>query len=213
MNSKLIPVVLACVIGTSCHAIAPESAADAAAPAATRQEIPDWVRRGLPGPGHAVLKALEGTWRVEKSLYIAVGTRDEPATSNDLTCRRELLADGRFLRDVTEGTIAGGPYWRLGLLGYSTMDERYEWVTADGVNANMMIYLGKEGSGQQMPIIMSGVFTDQGVVGEKTVGKPVGQRTVIRIEDDDRHVMELYFTPPGGKEILADRSVYTRVKE
>ena len=41
---------------------------------------------------------------------------------------------------------------------------------------------------------------------------PVGQRTVIRIESDDRHVFELYFTPPGGKEQLALRTVYTRIK-
>ena len=76
----------------------------------------------------------------------------------------------------------------------------------------MMIYLGKPGSGVRMPIEVTGVFTDQGVVNEQTVGKPVAQRTVIRIEGNDRHVFELYFTPPGGKEQLALRSVYTRNK-
>ena len=76
----------------------------------------------------------------------------------------------------------------------------------------MMRYLGKPRSGKKLPIDMTGVFTDQGVVSEMTVGKTVGQRTVIRIENDDRHVFELYFTPPGRKEQLADRSVYTRVK-
>jgi hypothetical protein len=63
-----------------------------------------------------------------------------------------------------------------------------------------------------MPIEVTGVFTDQGVVNEQTVGKPVGQRTVIRIESSDRHVSELYFTPPGGDELLALRLVYTRIK-
>ena len=38
---------------------------------------------------------------------------------------------------------------------------------------------------------VTGVFTDQGVVNEQTVGKPVAQRTVIRIEGNDRHVFEL----------------------
>jgi len=63
-----------------------------------------------------------------------------------------------------------------------------------------------------MPIDVTGVFTDQGVVNEQTVGKPVGQRTVIRIESNDRNVSELYFTPPGGNELLALRLVYTRIK-
>jgi quinol monooxygenase YgiN len=74
-----------------------------------------------------------------------------------------------------------------------------------------MIYLGKPGSGDQTPIDVSGVFTDQGLVSEQTVGQPVVQRTVIRIESNDRHTFELYFTPPGGNEQLAQRLVYTRV--
>jgi hypothetical protein len=36
-------------------------------------------------------------------------------------------------------------------------------------------------------------------------------RTVISIESEDRHVFELYVTPPGGRELLADRKVYTRI--
>lgn len=66
-----------------------------------------------------------------------------------------------------------------------------------------------------LKIIRTFVFVliaDQGVVDEKTVGEPVGQRTVIRIENTDRHVFELYFTPPGEKELLVDRTVYTRIK-
>jgi hypothetical protein len=60
---------------------------------------------------------------------------------------------------------------------------------------------------------MSGEFTDQGVLGEAIAGKTVGMRTVIRIEADDRHVIELYFTPPGDQERLMDRSVYSRIAE
>ena len=177
------------------------------------QEPPAWAQRGLPGPGHALLKRLAGTWRVENSIYIAVGTLDKPVVSSDLICRRELMADGRHLRDLTEGTIGGGRYWRMGLLGYSNMDERYEWVTVDGFNAGMMIYLGAPRTGSESAVSMSGIFTDQGVLGERTAGKPVAMRTVIRIEDNDRHTFELYLTPPGEPEILADRKVYTRVAQ
>jgi Protein of unknown function (DUF1579) len=182
--------------------------------AAEKADVPDlpaFARRGLPGPGHAALAPLVGIWRVENSIYIAIGTPGQPVVSDQIICRREWVAGGRFLRDVTEGTIGGGPYWREGLLGYSNMDQRYEWVTADGFNANMMIYLGDKGSGARQPIVMSGVFTDQGVVGEQAAGKEVGMRTVISIESRDRHVFELYVTPPGAREFLADRKVYTRI--
>jgi hypothetical protein len=85
-------------------------------------------------------------------------------------------------------------------------------VTVDGANANMMIYLGASGSGPQLPISMSGVFTDQGWLGEAMAGKSVPMRTVIRIESNERHVFELYFTPPGGTERLVDQKVYTRMR-
>lgn len=180
-------------------------------PGAVTQDMPPWVRRGLPGAGQAALQPLAGTWRVEHSLYLGLGTREKPAVSTDIICRREWVGGGRFLQDVTEGTIAGTPYWRMGLLGYDNMTERYEWITIDGFNAMMMIYRGSQGSGPKLPIDMTGTFVDQGLLGDETTGKPVRMRTVIRIESDDRHVFDLYFTLPGGEEFLADRKIYTRV--
>jgi hypothetical protein len=177
---------------------------------AQSSDTPPVVRRNAPGPGHAALKPLEGRWRVEHSVYIVLGTADKPAVSTDIICRREWVSDGRYLRDVTEGTIAGQPYYREGLLGYSNMDQRYEWVTVD-MNTMMMIYRGAAGTGPQMPTTVSGVFTDPGWLGEDNVGKEVPMRTTIRIESNDRHVFDLYFTPPGKPEILVDRKIYSRL--
>ncbi len=204
-------VAVACMTALPPPASAQEGAAQSANPPPAQSEMPIFLRRGLPGAGHAALKPLEGMWRVEMSVYMVLGTPEKPAVSTDIVCRREWVAGGRYLRDVTEGTLAGSPYYRQGLLGFSNVDQRYEWVTIDSTNANMMIYLGMPGSGPRTPIIMPGVFTDQGWLGEATAGKPVGMRTVITIESDDRHVFDLYFTPPGGAEILVDRKVYTRM--
>jgi Protein of unknown function (DUF1579) len=180
---------------------------------ATQQAVPDWARRGIPGAGHAALAPLVGSWRVEMGIYGTMGRSPDlpPIVSNDIRTTRIWVADGQYIEETTEGTVEGQPYWRRGWLGYSNLDRRYEWVTI-APRVPMMIYLGKPGSGEQMPIEVTGVFTDQGVVSERTVGKPVVQRTVFRIESNDRHVSELYFTPPGRKEQLALRIVYTRLK-
>ena len=182
------------------------------------ERVPGFIRRGLPGPAHAALRGLEGDWRVEKALYIAVGTREKPAVSSDLIARRHWIAGGRFLHDVTEGSIAGGPYYRMGVLGYSNEDGRYEFVTVDGMNANMMIYRSDPVKAAQASdaagnsaISMSGTFTDQGLISEQTAGLVIAQRTVIRIQSDDRHEIDLYFTPPGRAEMLIDHSIYTRM--
>jgi Protein of unknown function (DUF1579) len=179
------------------------------------QPMPNWMRRGLPGMGHAALEPLVGTWRVDMKFYATFGrSPDEPPIiAEGFTCKRQWVADGRYLEDLTEGTAIGAPYWRKGWLGYSNMDERYEWVTIDAVNSDMMIYAGHAIPGSKEPISMSGVFTDQGVAGEQYAGKPVGMRTVITIENNDRHIFELYFTPPGNPEVLATRGIYTRTSD
>jgi hypothetical protein len=47
------------------------------------------------------------------------------------------------MQDVTHGNLSGGaPYYRHGILSYSTMDKRYEWNTVDGMNTMMMTYKG-----------------------------------------------------------------------
>lgn len=205
--------VVAIAFSFSSCALAQSGAAETGLP--SQSELPKWFSRGLPGPGHAVLEPLVGTWRVQMSFHGTLGRSPDqpPLVTDDLVSRRQRVAGGRYIEDTMEGTLNGSPVWRKGWLGYSTMDRRYEWVTIDPVNTTMMYFEGAPNSSGQVPISMSGAFTDQGVAGEETVGKRVGMRTVIKIESDDRHIFELYFTRPGQKETLATRAVYTRLKE
>jgi hypothetical protein len=173
---------------------------------------PPFVQRAQPGAGQAALQPLVGRWKVEKALFVAVGTPDKPAKSVEMTTERVWIADGRFLQDVTRGEIGGQKYFRTGFLGYNNMDRCFEWVTADAFTPIMMIYRGKAGAGPTFPASLEGSFTDLGVTGEQNVGKRVPMRTVIRIENNDRHVFEIYFTPPGETEVLADRMVFTRLR-
>jgi quinol monooxygenase YgiN len=204
-------MVVVCIFAPPTSAQNPD-AQRGTAPAA-QQPVPNWVSRGIPGAGHAALAPLVGSWRVDLSIHGTVGRSPDlpPIVSKDIRTTRVWTADGQYIEDTTEGTVEGQPYWRRGWLGYSNIDRRYEWVTI-APRVPMMIYLGKPGSGEQMPIEVTGVFTDQGVVSEQTVGKHVVQRTVFRIESNDRHISELYFTPSEGKEQLALRLVYTRIK-
>ena len=166
---------------------------------------------------HKRLDALVGEWNVEKSNYFVLGgTAENPFVSKDLICRREWIKEtgNMYIKDVTEGTF-GGAYYRLGVLGYSPIDNRYEWNTVDNFNPIMMTYKGAAGSAKpDGEISIGGEFTDPGILGKakEFAGKTIAQRTVIKIESPDRNVMEIYFTPPGKSEFLADRAVYTRRK-
>jgi hypothetical protein len=171
---------------------------------------PPFVQRGLPGPFHAVLKPLEGSWAVDKRIYIAVGSADHPAMSSGMTCRRRWFGGDRHLDDITEGRLGDGTYYRMGVLGFSTMDHRYEWVTFDALNANSMIYRSEALERPAPRIVMNGVFTDQGLLGEALAGKAIPMRTTVAIISADRHVIDLHFMPPGQPEVLIDHSIYNR---
>ena len=169
------------------------------------------AQRGIPAEGQAALRPLIGKWRVRKTSSFPGVAKDGCVASTDLNATREWVGGGRFVREVVQGSMGGKPYWRMGLLGYSNMDKRFEWVTVDELNANMMIYLGKPGEGAGLPIDVTGTFTDQGLLGEDLVGKPIGQRTTIMFDGDNRTISRLYVTPPGVQERLADEMVFEKI--
>ncbi|GAA2319815.1 hypothetical protein GCM10010149_85680 [Nonomuraea roseoviolacea subsp. roseoviolacea] len=164
-----------------------------------------------PGPYHRRLDPLAGTWKATKYNYI-LGRDGKPVVSRDITVRTRWIAKtgGRFLEEKTEGVLGGHPYYRLGILGFSTIDRRYEWTTFDSVTPTAMTYRGPALSEIGNRLSLPGEFTDPGVLGPEYVGKTIPMRTVITIRSDDRHTFELYFTPPGRSERLVDRVVYTR---
>ena len=178
-----------------------------------RNDQPAMIRNGQPGAMHRRLDSLVGDWDVEMTFYIAGGSVAKPLVAGGMSCHREWITEtgNRHLRDVTQGTVGGNPYYRLGILSYSNIDRRYEWNTVDALNSNMMTYKGAKNSGSLTgDIVMSGEFTDQGVLGDAYVGKSIRQKTVIKIASDNNHVFELYLTPPGEKERLVSTARYTR---
>ncbi|WP_433684382.1 DUF1579 family protein [Nocardia sp. CA-119907] len=161
--------------------------------------------------GHRKLNQLVGEWNGAKSTFIAGGTADNPIKS-DITSRWHWIGKtgNNFMQEEAEGSFGGKPYYRLGTLGYSPTDDRYEWSTVDSVTPMMMTYKGAKASGGDADIVMAGEFTDPGVLGPQFVGKTIPMRTTIRLESADRATMEIYFAPPGEAERIADRVILTR---
>ena len=169
-------------------------------------------------PMHHRLDPLIGEWDVEKTNKIIPGfSPEKPLVSKGtITTHREWMTGTGdfFIKDETIGKFGEFDYYRLGVLGYSIPDDRYEWNTTDNFNPMMMTYKGEPGSGKASgDISISGEYTDAGMLGEQFKGKTIKQRTEIKIESNDRHTVNLYFTPPGEPEKLVDTMVYTRRKQ
>ncbi|MEV4363174.1 DUF1579 family protein [Nonomuraea sp. NPDC049625] len=198
---------------TTALAAAHLQSAPAAAPITARTAVQ--VRNAsadvlAPGPFHRQLDPLVGTWKAVKTNYLLGGGK--PIVSRDITVTTRWIAKtgGRFLEERTEGTLGGNPYYRLGVLGFSTIDRRYEWTTFDSVTPTAMTYRGPALTKRTNKLSLPGTFTDPGVLGPEYVGKTIPMRTVITIRSNDKHTFDLYFTPPGQSERLVDRVVYTR---
>lgn len=161
-----------------------------------------------PGPNHRALDPLVGTWKAVKTNYILGG--GTPVVSRDITVKVRWIGrtGGRFLREETSGTLGGNRYYRLGVLGFSTIDRRYEWTTFDSVTPTAMTYRGVPVTGTPSVLSIPGEFTDPGILGPDHLGKSIPMRTVITL--GAHPAFDLYFTPPGQAERLVDRVVYTR---
>lgn len=201
---RLLPVALVTValLGTACGA---ETTSAAPAPAAPPTSEP--AHRF---PGHARLDRLVGEWTADKQTFVAGGTPDKPLVARDLVSRWRWITEtgNNFLQEEVAGTHGDRPYYRLGLLGYSPTDDRYEWTTVDSVTPMMMSYRGAKASAGAGEITMTGDFTDPGIAGHP--GATIPMRTLLELESPDRTVMEIFFTPPGETERLIDRVVLTR---
>lgn len=164
-----------------------------------------------PGPHHRLLDPLAGTWEATKHNYL-LGKDGKPLVSRDIkvTVRWLTKTGRRYLQETTEGTLGGRPYHRIGVLGFSNIDRRYEWTTFDNVTPQAMTYRGERVEGRPSVLSIPGEFTDPGVLGPEYVGQTIPMRTVITISSKGRHTFDLYFTPPGQPERLVDKVVYTR---
>ncbi|MEV0407276.1 DUF1579 family protein, partial [Actinoallomurus sp. NPDC050550] len=124
-----------------------------------------------PGPYQHALDPLVGTWKAVKTNYILGGGK--PIISHDITVTTGWITKtgGRFLEEKTEGTLGANHYYRLGILGFSNIDHRYEWTTFDSVTPTAMTYRGNPVTTISPALSIPGEFTDPGVLGPQYLGK------------------------------------------
>ncbi len=140
-------------------------------------------------------------WKATKVNYL-LGKDGKPVVSHDITVRVQWIkkTGGRFLKEQTQGTLAGHPYYRLGIMGYSNIDRRYEWTTFDSVTPTAMTYRGAPDSGSASEISIPGEFTDPGILGPEYLGKtiPIAHRLQDRLPRPAHRRPLLHPARPAG---------------
>lgn len=152
---------------------------------------------------HRRLDAFVGTFKGEVKMWMGPG--DSTVSTGTMTNTFDL--GGRFLHQAFTGdpssdgplsSFEGRGYW-----GYNKATKQYEGFWIDSASTIMQTETGSvDASGK--------VWT---MVGETTGpdGNLIRKRSVITLQDDDHHLLEMYFGCPDGSESKAMEIRYERV--
>jgi hypothetical protein len=135
-----------------------------------------------PGPEHARLTALSGTWDVELTFWFQPGTAG--VTTKGTSTIRSLF-NGLFIEERIEGLLNGTPFTTLSWTGFNTSTHEYEATRIASTNTSR--------------IAESGVWDDQARHFElkasyQLAGDTWTQRTVIQPASADSMVVASYLS-------------------
>ena len=155
------------------------------------QHMDDFAAMAATAPEHEALKPFEGTFRSEVKMWMGP---EEPMVSTG-TIVNEFDLGGRFLRQTYTGDPNDGPFPSFegrGYWGFNSVTKRFEGFWIDNASTIMQYESGElDESGK--------VWTMVGEMPNPQSGGTMKKRSVITLEDDDHHTMEMYFDTGDGE--------------
>jgi len=152
-----------------------------------------------PGPEHAILARMAGTWKAVTRDFAAPG---KPRVSEG-TATMTMILGGRFLMHEFSGTSHGKPFEGMGISGYDNVKQKYVDIWMDDMMTSISVM-----EGTYDPKTRIGV--SQGDV-QVPGGGTVKMRGVSKEVSDDERFFEMFVTGPKGKEKKVFEITYTRV--
>jgi hypothetical protein len=153
-----------------------------------------------PGAAHKVLKSLEGVWDTSATVWLAAGGAGETAKG-----RAEFWANhgDRFMIEEFTGQLLGKPVTFHVILGYDNAKKKYVASLINSVSTEIRTREGTaDASGK--------VITFTGTTFDAIAGRNHAERAVYKLESDKKLTVEVFETPPGGKEFKKMEVSYSR---
>jgi hypothetical protein len=148
-----------------------------------------------PGPEHAMLKKLEGTWNAK----VKMGNEESAAT---VTYKMEC--GGLWLISDFQGQLGDQKFQGRGADGYDPEKKKFVTVWVDSMTPR--------------PLFMEGTYNKE----KKTLtmtgeglgpdGKPAKHKMTTHMPDDDHQTFTMYMVGPDGADIKVMTIEYTRKK-
>ena len=191
--------VLVVVAGSVARAEAPAGQAKKAKVAELQALAAAMGKYAAVGDEHKRLKAFEGTWNTEATVYLPSG---EAVPGVKGTTEFFFIMNGLFLVEELNGSWNGQPVSSHIVFGYDHAKKKYVWLFLSSMRSELNV---KEGSADAA----GKVFTLEGESFEPVSGTRGPEKVVYRIESDRRFVIEAS-RPRGGKDVKTMTVVFTR---
>ncbi|MBI4602504.1 MAG: DUF1579 family protein [Planctomycetes bacterium] len=166
--------------------------------------LKEYAKYSVPTAHHKHLEPLVGTWRSEGSCWLGPA---KPQWAFNGTAEIRWILGKRFLMQQFSGQWAAlFPMEAVRILGYDSFKERYVSVWMSSLSTYPYLEIGTCAESGKV-FCLEGEFDDVA----KRVKKKC--RSVTRILDGDKHLMEAFGYDPEGKEFKALHMVCTRQED
>ncbi len=153
-----------------------------------------------PGPEHAPLARLAGTWNAVAHFR---ALPDQPMQSSKARETRRMGCDGFWLICDYEGELLGQRFEGHSTVGYDQVQKKYTGIWADSMSSSLSVISGRFEESTR-------TFTYENTTFDPGTGQPFVFTVKDVIEDDDHHVTSIFMKGPDGKDFESLRIEYTR---
>lgn len=180
-------------------------------PASAQEATPDtgdeaaamaaWVTAMTPGPAHALMTELAGTWAVTTRLWM---DPSEPPQVTRGQVVRTVILGGRVLHEDFRSEWEGQPFQGIGLRGYDNVTGRYWGTWTDNISTGVTVLFGQVNETGDVLVL-------EGQTPDPISGSVQPMRIEGRMDGPDREISEFYYTGPDGQLVRTMQIVYERL--
>lgn len=164
---------------------------------AMQKMMQEWMRCATPGPQHKLLEKMAGKWTTRTKQWMDPSA---PPSESSGSSEGRMMFCGRFLVANIIGQCMGQKTETMTVMGYDVFKRKYESIALGSMGTGVYTAAGDmDADGKTL--------TFRGEMDDAMGKRPV--RYVIRIESEDRHVLEV-FDSMMGKEVQVVETTHTR---
>jgi hypothetical protein len=158
------------------------------------------MKHMMPGPEHTLLAGRAGDWKTTMTFWMEPGA---PPSTGSGTTHYEMILGGRVLKGTHKMEMEGMPMIMNGLSleSYDNTRKLFNMIWTDDLATGLTYGEGK---------FDNHTMTTTGKMADPMKGGEVDFRTVTKVVNKDKEVMEMYLTS-DGPEFKIFEVVYERV--